>query len=257
MSRLFQAYRSFHEQGFIPIFVDDDLHTNLLLEACLEAGFSGIEYTLRRRDAHRMIPWIRKNYPELYLLVGSTIDDDRIIQQARQQGLQQLMTLDELADIGVDGFVSMHGFSEETIRKFRGTHLMVPAAFTPTEALRQFAFGAHFIKVLGPSLDTVRLIRGAPTFNYCPVMVTGGMTLDRIPEAVDAGAVLTGTGFDVILQKNNPKIAGKKDMAECLRQFREIMQAAVDSAYPELAKARKADTATWLAALPHQHHFAQ
>ncbi len=255
MSRLFQTYRSLHDQGFIPIFVDDDLHTNLLLEACLEAGFSVIEYTLRRRDAHRMIPWIRKNYPELYLLVGSTIDDDRIVERARRQGLQQLMTLDELADIGVDGLVSMHGFSEETIRKFCGSHLMIPAAFTPTEALRQFASGAHFIKVLGPSLDAVRLIRGGPTFGYCPVMVTGGMTSERIPEAVRAGAILTGTGFDVILQNNNPKIAGKKDMAKCLRHFQEIMQETVNEVYPQLARARKVDASAWLRALPHQHHF--
>ena len=257
MSRLFEAYRALHEQGFVPIFVDDDLHTDLLLEACLEAGLSVIEYTLRRRDAHRMIPWIRKNYPELYLLVGSTIDDDGVIRRARQQGLRQLMTLDELADIGVDGFVSMHGFSGETIRKFCDDFLVIPAAFTPTEALRQFASGAHFIKVLGPSLDTVRLIRSAPAFDYCPVLVTGGMTRDRIPEAVAAGAVLVGTGFDVILEKSNPGIAGKKDMARCLRQFRELMQSTIDSAYPELAKARGADAATWLAALPHQHHFGQ
>ncbi len=255
MSRLFQAYRSLHEQGFLPILVDDDLHTNLLIEACLEAGFNVIEYTLRRRDAHRMIPWLRKNYPELYLLVGSTIDDDRIIARARRQGMEQLMTLDELADIGVDGLVSMHGFSEETIRKFCDTHLVIPAAFTLTEAMRQFASGAHFIKVLGPSLDTVRLFRSDATFGYCPILVTGGMTIERIPEAVRAGAVLSGTGFDVILRDNNPKIAGKNDMAACLRQFREEMQAAIDLMYPQLARVRGADNESWLAALPHQHHF--
>jgi len=56
MSRLFDAYRAFHEQGFIPIFTEDGFDSRMLIDACVAAGLKGIEYTLRKRDADTMIP---------------------------------------------------------------------------------------------------------------------------------------------------------------------------------------------------------
>ena len=95
MDRLFDAYRSLHDQAFVPIFAQSDFDSKMLLDACLEAGLHCIEYTLRRDDAHRMIPWIREHYPELFVLVGSTLDDDGIIARSRQR-YPQLMTLAQL-----------------------------------------------------------------------------------------------------------------------------------------------------------------
>ena len=43
--RYFQAYRAFHEQGFIPIFVHDHFDSKVLIEASVAAGCTGIEYT--------------------------------------------------------------------------------------------------------------------------------------------------------------------------------------------------------------------
>ncbi len=80
MKRLIDVYRVLHQQAFIPIFVRDHIpDSKKLIEGCLEAGMRVIEYTQRQLDAPTMIPCIRKNYPDIYLLVGSTLDDDAII----------------------------------------------------------------------------------------------------------------------------------------------------------------------------------
>ena len=90
--------------------LDDHFDSKTLVKACVAAGCAGIEYTLRRRDAHVMVPWIREHYPELFLLVGSTIDDDRIVTQMKKRH-PQLLTLAEIDALGLDGFVSMIGWS--------------------------------------------------------------------------------------------------------------------------------------------------
>ena len=86
----------------MPIFVNNGFDSKMLVEAGIEAGCRAIEYTLRRGDAHRMIPWIRENYPDLYLLVGSTLEDARIVRKMREKH-PQLLTVEELARYSVDG----------------------------------------------------------------------------------------------------------------------------------------------------------
>lgn len=117
MNQLLENYRKVYEQGFMPIFVDDSFDTLMLVEACVSAGFAAIEYTLRRKDANTMIPLIKERYPDLAVLVGSTLDDDGMVERMRNRH-PQLLTLDELDSIGVDGFVSQLSWSERSIRKY-------------------------------------------------------------------------------------------------------------------------------------------
>ena len=253
MTRLFETYRAVHEQGFIPLFVNDNYDSHRLIEACVAAGCRVIEYTQRRKDADQMIPWIRRRFPDLHVLAGSTLDDDRVARQARRRH-PQVRTLAELADMGVDGFVSLVGWHPDNIRKYAATHLVVPAAMTVNEGYQQFAAGAHFIKVFGPDLALMRLCRNDAAFNYCPVLITGGMTRDRIPEAVAAGAMVIGSGFDLIL-KPFPGPLEAKDIAQVIRDYLATMQEAKRTAWPALSQADGAERRAWLDALPHHHPF--
>ena len=254
MSRLFDTYRAFHEQGFVPIFVEDDFDTKMLLEGCLEAGARVIEYSLRRPDAREMIPWIRQNYPDLHLVIGSTIDDDRIVAQ-RRQTYPQLLTLAQLDEMDVDGFVSMSGWSMSSIKKYSPYRLVGPAAWTPTEALQEMGAGAHFIKVTGAgALDLARSLRALPTYGYCPIMVSGGMTVPRIHDAFQAGAVTTATGFDLIL-KGKPGDITRQEVTNIMRDHLSAAKAAREEAWPQLAEAVGGDRQAWLDALPHYHPF--
>lgn len=253
MGRLFDAYRAIHEQGFVPIFVLDAFDTQVLMEGCLAAGVRAIEYTLRRPDAKKMIPWIRKRYPDMYLLAGSTLDSDRIVTRMRSKH-PQLMTLRELKDAGVDGFVSMLGWRLDSIREYAPTHVVIPSAHTATEAFQQVDAGAHLVKMSGNQLDLVRTCRMPPTFDYCPIFVTGGMTVERIPEAVRAGAIAVASGFDVILKGRSEKIS-VQEVADAISVFVRTTQQVRNEVWPKLAKSIGADKQTWLDALPHYHPF--
>ncbi len=255
MSRLLEAYRATHDQGFLPIFVKDDFDSMRLVEACLEAGMKAIEYTLRREDANEMIPRIREQYPELYLLVGSTVDNDKVVKRQRAK-FPQLMTVAELDQYEPDGYISMIGWSEESIRKYSPNRIIMPTAMTVNECLSQIGAGAHFAKLSGSDLNFVKRCRLGAAFDYCPIMVTGGMTPERIPLAMEAGAVLVATGFDLTL-KGEPASVSSKKAAEVMKQYLEATRAAREKHWPELTAVRDADMQTWLAALPHYHPFQE
>ena len=251
--RLFDTYRAAHEQGFMPIFVEDDFDSRMLVDACIAAGCTCIEYTLRRRDADTMIPWIREKYPDLHLLVGSTLDDETILAKAKRR-YPQLLTLAELDAMNVDGFVSMLGFSLDSIRTYAPRRLVAPTAMTVTEAFQQTGAGAHLIKLLGTDLSFVRRCRADAAFDYCPVMVTGGMTPQRIPEAIEAGSITVGAGFDLIL-KDQPSDVSCEETARRIGPYLEAARTAREKRWPALAAATGADRQTWLNALPHHHPF--
>jgi hypothetical protein len=136
---LFKAYRKMIEQAWMPIFVDDTLDTPLLLEGCRRAGLSVVEYTLRRKDARKIVPTLKESLPDTVVLMGSTIDCDEIVEE-RKKRFPQLMTLSELAPY-VDGFVSMLPYSDETLRLYSKTHLCIPTAESGGEALGCFDHG--------------------------------------------------------------------------------------------------------------------
>jgi 2-keto-3-deoxy-6-phosphogluconate aldolase len=253
MSKLFDTYRAFHQQGFIPIFAQDDFDSHKLVEACALAGVAGIEYTLRRSDAHEMIPWVRENFPELLLLAGSTLDDDRLVRHARRT-YPQMLTLEEMAAMGVHGFVSMAGWGVESIAHYAPTHLIAPATSTLLESLEAIKAGAHFCKMMGPDLSQVRGSRMPAAFDFCPILVTGGQTQKAIPATIQAGAVTVGSGFDVML-KGMPTEITAKEAAEVIRRYVEITQEAKAERWPRLAAAAEAPAAEWLDALPHYHPF--
>ena len=251
--RLFNAYRCMHEQGFIPIFVENGPDPKILIEACIQAGITCIEYTLRCPDADYMVPWIRQHYPDIYLLVGSTLDNDDIIRKAKVRH-PQLLTLFELAEMGVDGFVSMVGWKLENIEKYSSTHIVCPHAETVREAFLQLGAGSHFIKVLGPSLEVVKNCRKGPAFGACPIMITSGMNLDKIDAAVAAGAVIIGTGFDLLLNNQPPDISSRK-VTDILKQYCNAVKESRAKYFPEMAQTIGNDVDAWLNSLPHIHPF--
>ncbi len=251
--RLFDTYRCMHEQGFIPIFVENQPDPKMLIVACIQAGIRCIEYTLRCGNADKMIPWIRQNYPDIYLLVGSTLDNDDIVRKAKVRH-PQLLTLSELVQMGVDGFVSMVGWKLENIEKYASTHIVCPCAETVREAFLQLGAGSHFIKVLGPSLEVVKNCRKGPIFGACPIMITGGMSLEKIDAAIAAEAAIIGTGFDLLL-KNQPKDISSRKVTDILKQYITAVKESREKHFPEMAKTIGRDAKTWLNSLPHIHPF--
>lgn len=247
-SALFKKYRKIIEQAWLPIFVNDSLSTEMLLEGCRLAGLSVIEYTLRRKDAALVTPTLREKLPDTVVLMGSTIDSDEIIEERRSRN-PQLMTLAELSPY-VDGFVSMLPYSDETLTSFRSTHICIPTAETSGEALRQVKSGAAVIKVLGPDLSFAKRLHALPTHNYCPTYVTGGVTPERMEEVYSVGNIISASGFDVVLKGIDPSVLTPELIAEKLRLFVDSAKAARDLAIPELKNCESLTDEELRAALP-------
>ena len=246
---LFKKYRKLIEQAFLPIFVSDDFDTETLLEACRLADLSGIEYTLRRSDAKEIIPTLKKRFPHTVLLVGSTIDADEIVETLKEKHTQ-LLTLEELAPY-TDGFVSMLPYSNETLKKYTPTHICVPTAESCGEALRQIKSGAAFIKVLGPDFSFSKKLHAAPTFNFCPTLITGGVTEERMEEAFVAGNIICAAGFDLILKGENPKTLTPQKAKMRIENFVRSAKAAREKAMPFLTDVETLSDEEFLKVLPH------
>ncbi len=240
------ALRRTLRQAFIPIFVSDGVDPILEVEACLEAGMQVIEFTLRRPDSRKMIPEIRKRYPELTLLIGSTMDSETMVARNKCR-CPQLMTLQELEEAGADGFVSMLDFTPATLGKYHKTHLLIPTASTVAEAFRLAEGGAHCIKILGSYENTVKTVCSAPAFSFAPVFVTGGMTPETMPRFADYGAAFFAAGFDIMVKDRSAK-PSVKAYAKAVSLFAKAASEARARRYPDLDKAL--DRADWKKQLP-------
>lgn len=247
-AKLFSDYRKLVEQVWFPIFVKDEYDTATLFEGCRLAGLKVIEYTLRREDAARVIPDLRKAFPGAVILVGSTLDSERITCSMKAK-FPQLMTLSELAPYA-DGFVSMLPFSDGTLKKYSPTHLCIPAAETGGEALRQMDGGAAFIKVLGPDFSFSKRLHAAPTFGYCPTYITGGVTPERMGEVFESGNLMCASGFDLLLKGISPHELTPQLVAERIVLFTEAAKAARDRVFPALRDAESLSDEDFCAALP-------
>lgn len=246
--KLKNIYKSVYRQGFIPIIVADDYNIEHEVEACVKAGLNVIEYTQRRADIATIIPKIKKQYPELIIIVGSMIDSEKLI-ISQQKNYQHLKTMAQWSALGVDGFVSMLNFCPETIAKYKNTHLLIPAVYNPNEALSSIDSGAHFVKVVG-DWNLLKQLNSAPLFKFVPVAITGGIKLELIDEAVKNGANLIMAGFDLMLKNSeNPSV---NDMTKILRDYSKQVRYAREKYHPELAELDTLeDWQDWNRVLPH------
>ena len=256
------AYLAVHRQGWIPIFPRDGFDALFLADACAEAGASVIEVTCRRPAVVDEIKRIKGRHPSLRILVGSTVDFDEMVRFNRQRG-GHLPTLDELADLGVDGFVSQLPLRLETIVKYRDSHVLMPGVETGTEAYRVVADGAHFAKIYAASLfggpDYIRAITAAPTHGLLPIFVTGGVSREKIRGYLGARAISLGAGWDLMLGERHKPLQEApvlSELVETLSAYMREFDSARREFYPALTEALSGSDEAYLRAIPHYHPFA-
>jgi 2-dehydro-3-deoxyphosphogalactonate aldolase len=211
------------EQSFIPIMVKDDYDSKMLVEAIVEAGGKVIEYTCRRPGAREMIPWIRKNFPDMLIMGASLVDSNRAEKELSVR-YDNFIPVDEMVDLGVDGLISIMRFSSDTYKKYAKDLIMIPGVETHNEALEQYELGADFIKFLGTNPWDVNFIKyfHAASHGLFKYLVTGGITPERMQEYKDAGATLFAAGFDLTLKGLSPESLTHTDIIERLKKYYEI-----------------------------------
>jgi len=217
-------------QVFIPIMVEDGIDTCLLVESAVKAGCDVIEYTCRRKDARKMIPWIKKEYPDMIVLGASLVDGVRsssLLKAAKEN----FITVDEMVELGVDGLVSFMRFSEETYSKYGNDKIMIPGVETYNEAFTQMEWGADFIKIYGNNPLGSGFIRAGyqATHGLFPFFVSGGMKDESIRTYMRDGAVLCAAGFDLICSEKIQGPASMENLSVAIREKCEIARNARNS----------------------------
>ncbi len=247
------VYRAVHDQVFLPIFATDTPDWKKQAHACVEAGCQVIEITLRLSNATEVIEWFLNEYPDHYVLVGSTLEEDSVVEKMRSR-FPQLRTLDELSALGVHGFVSMTGWSEQTLERFSEHHIVIPTSMTIREAFRQTAAGASFAKVFGNNLELVRMLAGAGCFGACPAMVTGGIGLDRIAQTIESGALLVAAGFELLVEEGSHEMT-QDQWVRKIQTCLETAKKARRDRYPGILTNPDDSNSNWLESLPHYHPY--
>jgi len=157
-------------------------------EALVRGGLRGIEITYSTPDCCLAIRRLRTAQPTACVGVGT------------------VMTIEQLqaaVDAGATYAVSPH-FDPELMASATLLRVpMLPGAITPTEVVQAWQAGATAIKLFPGSLvgpDYVRALKGP--LPDIPLMPTGGVTLDNLPEWFAAGVVAVGMGGN--LAKGTP-----------------------------------------------------
>ena len=171
--------------------LDDLSIARALTQALIDGGIRAIEFTLTNPDAVSTIAEIRQCVADSVAIgAGSVIS----VEQVRA-----------VADAGAQFVVSpVWKLDVNTACLNEGLPFM-PGAFTPTEILNAWEWGASAVKVFPANHLGKRYIKDvlAP-LPHLRLMPTGGVNIDNMREFLDNGAFALGVGSSLI---NNDAVA--------------------------------------------------
>jgi len=163
-------------------------HVMDIAGALQEGGIRLLEITLNSPDALSMISRVSAipaaiPGDQLYVGAGTVLD----AKQARSA-----------IDAGARFIISPTLDAETIAQTKQMGAISIPGAFTPTEILAAWRYGAEIIKVFPASagIPYFRDLRGPLPF--IPLMPTGGVNMENIAEFQKAGAVAFGIGSGLV-----------------------------------------------------------
>lgn len=171
--------------------------------ALISGGVTGIEITFSTPDAAEAIA----------ALVAETGSDAVI-------GAGTLLTPAQVAESTEAGaaFLVSPGADDEVVAAMLATTATVcVGALTPTEVMAVARSGAHVAKLFPASLGGPGYLRGlrAP-LPHVPLMPTGGVSPDNLPDWFAAGAIAVGAGGELCA----PELMATGDWDEIARRAR-------------------------------------
>jgi 2-dehydro-3-deoxyphosphogluconate aldolase/(4S)-4-hydroxy-2-oxoglutarate aldolase len=156
-------------------------HAVAVAGALMRGGVWGIEITYSTPDCCKAIAQVVAQAPETAAI-----------------GVGTVLTLEQLSaaqSAGAQYAVSPH-FDPALVAEASKRRLpMLPGAITPTEIVAAWQAGATCIKLFPGSLvgvDYVKALKGP--LPHIPLMPTGGVSLDNLPDWFAAGVVAVGMG---------------------------------------------------------------
>ncbi|MBA5635548.1 bifunctional 2-keto-4-hydroxyglutarate aldolase/2-keto-3-deoxy-6-phosphogluconate aldolase [Duganella sp. LX20W] len=152
-----------------------------LAEACIAGGMTALEVAFTTPDTLDVLRTLRQRHGDSLLLGAGTVLDPETARLAILAGARMIIS---------------PAVSVETIRLCqRYQVLSMPGAVTPTEIVAAMEAGADLVKIfpaetLGPAY--LKALR-AP-LPQAPLMPTGGVTVENLPEWFANGALAVGIG---------------------------------------------------------------
>lgn len=153
----------------------------VLAEACIAGGMTALEVAFTTPDTLDVLRTLRQRHGDGLLLGAGTVLDPETARLAILAGARMIIS---------------PAVNVETIRLCqRYQVLSMPGAMTPTEIVTAMEAGADLVKIfpaetLGPAyLQALR----AP-LPQAPLMPTGGVTVENLPEWFANGALAVGIG---------------------------------------------------------------
>ncbi|ASU77526.1 2-dehydro-3-deoxyphosphogluconate aldolase [Actinopolyspora erythraea] len=174
-------------------------------ESCLNAGLGVLEVSLTTPDALEVLRGLRDAHQHALLGAGTVLD-------AASARLA--------VDAGARFLVSPSLHEEVISTGHRYGAAVLPGVETPSELVRALEAGADAIKLFPASRwtpESMRDVLGA--LPQAPLVPTGGISVDRAPDWIAAGAVAVGMGS--ALSEGGPAEAAER-ISGLLRRIRQV-----------------------------------
>jgi 2-dehydro-3-deoxyphosphogluconate aldolase/(4S)-4-hydroxy-2-oxoglutarate aldolase len=156
-------------------------HAQRMAGAAIEAGLRVIEVTFDSDRPALQISLIRESFPEALVGAGS---------------VRSAEDVDRAIDAGAGFIVSPMVEESVIVASLERNAPSFPGAATPTEIERAMRLGAAAVKVFPANLlggpEYIRAV--SSPLGDPPLIPTGGVTIDSIPEYRRAGVVAVGLG---------------------------------------------------------------
>ncbi len=155
-----------------------------MVDALVAGGVFGIEITYSTPNAPEVVHSLAQKYGQEIMLGMGTLVEPAQATEAVQSGANFL--------------VSPH--CEKTLAEAMvatGLPVMI-GALTPTEVMQAYRFGSDVVKIFPGSLvgpDYIKTLRGP--YPYIPMMPTGGVNVENIPDWFAAGVFAVGAGSNL------------------------------------------------------------
>ncbi|MFQ6001566.1 MAG: bifunctional 4-hydroxy-2-oxoglutarate aldolase/2-dehydro-3-deoxy-phosphogluconate aldolase, partial [Anaerolineae bacterium] len=201
-----EQIRLIEESGIIAIVRFDRSEQLMQVAKAIKAGgLAIIEFTMTTPNALGIIEESAREFGDEVLLGAGTVLDAETARAAILAGAEFIVA--PTLDPGVI----------EACRRY--SKVVIPGAFTPTEILTAWQWGADFVKVFPASLGGpgyLKAIRGPlPQVKLIPV---GGVSLENVADFIKAGAVAVAVGGNLVKRRAIAE-GNFAELTETARQF--------------------------------------
>lgn len=181
-----------------------------IVQALHDGNIKVVEITLNTPRALEMIQLVNAEFGQKMLVGAGTVLNSQEAKAAIAAGAK---------------FIISPNLDPDTITTTKKLGaISIPGAFTPTEIVNAYAFGADIIKVFPATngIDFIKNIRGP--LPQIPLMPTGGVTLENIQDFNRAGAVAFGIGSALIDGKSEVNNQYLEELTHKAQQFIEAVK---------------------------------